>query len=268
MDIDAQMLVYLVNIIVGFLTAYFTYSIYRKTEGGSRGWGYLAIVGALLGMYSIVGTFNQMMGISSSQNTAKMIIDFIAYGGFAVVLPIGLLTLVNDLKIKRPGFLSQRNIRIYFCGILGILFLYNFILTQPPSIAGELVSLSMAMIIFTSPLVAYLSYLLAKETNLTPWKIVMLGAICMFIASGMEQVSSNACGGWAYNDVLNGYLPPEAMGIPECSGFGSELMFGVIVPTGGLTNPLMVLVGLNDIGWILTGLLNLVAFLLIWKSMR
>jgi len=262
-----QILLFIINILAGFLIAYFTYSIYRRTEGGSRAWGYLAITGTLLGLYSVLSSFNIMMGINASENMGKMFIDAIMYGGIAVTFPLSILMLADDMKIKKPDIMTMNKMRIYFTTVLIVLFVYNFILTTPPNLLGEFVSLSMSMIIFTSLPLIYLSFLMAKQTKLFAWKIVMLGTISLLIASGMEQVSSNACNGWDYNDVIGGYIPQGVIGIPECAGFQSDIMFSVIVPTGGITNPLMALVGLNDIAWILAGLFNLIAFFLIWRSM-
>lgn len=258
----ATMILVFVTLPVGFLSAFFTYDVYRRTKGGSPGWMYIAMGGFMLGMFSVFIGLNLLMGIPAYQNSIKIAVDIISYSTFSMVFPLAGIMLMNDMGIKSR--VTTRGFLIYFIAVAAMLFAYNFIVPFP-GVFEEVLSLMNMMMLFTFPVLAYAAYRIGFGSGILPWKIILVASLLMAGATFSEVIISDGCGGWDFNRVLSGEMENT---IPECADFPSDMIFSEVIPFGGTLKGMVTYVKYNDFIYMIAALLFIVSFFLIWKSMR
>ncbi len=250
----------------GIVIAYFSYNIYTKTKGGSRGWAYLAICGIVLGIYSFNDSISLMINIPPIQNIQKLILDGVSYFLLNLFMCLGVIELIEGFGLKKSKFLNKKFFLILFSLIVIVLFTYNLI-TPNFGFLPESVSITISLFLFTFPFSFYGFYVLWKNTKLLAWFLILISTIFLFFGSFSEQVCANSCT-WEYNKVLIKEKPLGYVGIPECEGFASDMVFAEAIPLGNAFDFLVPIANYNDVFWLIAIILIIIGFFLIWKSMK
>lgn len=258
---------------LSILSAVMGYGVYRKTEGGSKGWAYLSMGILLMGimnflLFMLSNFMFAWYGIYNADNIPKMIVDFLNNIILIYVLPFAAMRLVKDLGIERPSWFTERNMFL-FNTVMWVMFTVTTAMIQPvPGIVELLFSSGNACMVFGSFFMAYSCFLIARKTTLKPWWVLMFASILIAGGTLAEQSVANTCGGWEFNSVIDGSLPEGSVGSPVCSEFMSDVNYMVVFPAGGLADPFFPLANHNDNIYSIAMIFAFLGLFLIWKSFR
>ncbi len=187
----------ILSIVLGLLIAFFTYDIYRKTKGGSKGWKYIAVVGLTLCAWAIFQvTFSGVIDLKIVRVITGVPLMFI----IGIISPICPIFLVEDMGLRKPKWFNVKNLTyLYFIGF-SLFFIYNF-LTPFYDIGSELLSIELGMLslwyVFTG--IGY--YYLWKGTKTKIWMIITISSFLSVIGTGLPLYSGACCGP---GEVLSG----------------------------------------------------------------
>lgn len=255
--------------LVGILISYFAYDVYRKTSGGSKGWIYMLITAAMVGVYAFTAAISGVMGIPSFQNYPKLVLDGISFLGLSLFFPLAMIRLFRDMGGKGMGFLTTRNYLIYYVFIIALLFALNAVFSEPSVIPVRMASVGIISLMFFFPVVALGAYMISKQTGMVSWRLLVLGSLLIVLASFLEVPLTSGCGGLLYNDVRLGLITPDSIGAPEiCAENMGTMFFGTVVPAGSALNFLLPVAIYSDAAFLIGALIVVYAFFLIWKSFR
>jgi len=229
----------LLSVVVGPLLAVVVYSIYRKTQGGSKGWLYLTIAFISLGVWSI----SQVVFLIMFPNfIARTITGAMAIFLITFFNPLGAVKLANDMQCKVPMWLTEFN--IIMIGLVYYASMYVYSLMMSRDILGAVASIS---IIGMTPmfLIASLGYLcIAKTTRVRFWSLWVLGTIIVIIGSFMivggyasccgtgaplEWVPGSGCDGWIYDYAPVLPIPCIEAALPLISNSAIILSIGLLI---------------------------------------
>lgn len=235
-------------IFIAILFAFFCYRIYILTKGGSKGWLYIAISCMLLSVWSvIVVIFSRVFDVEIIRLWATVLIMIpISFLG-----PLGLLKLLNDLKVKVWLLANKRNFILYNVTVWVVMLAYNF-MTPMISVSNELASMAHFMIPATFFPMTYTSWKLADATKQKAWKL-LLGFV-FFIALGvlLGTYLGSCCGEGG-----------DLTGQPTCASYGADYtnIYPVLCITG-LVQFSMLYNAIEIVGLVF----GLAAFYLLWKA--
>ncbi len=180
----------IISIIIGLLIGYFTYMIHRFTEGGSKGWEYFAIGGLSLTLWS---TLQVVFSLIINSPVPRIILGTVTLPLIAIFSSIGPVKLLEDMNIKKPKWLTIRNVLYYFILVIIALSLYNF-LTPFNYPSNEILSIAHDTIPFCFIIGVFGNYLLWKGIKSKVWFLIMISAISIIIGTGLISYSGNCCG--------------------------------------------------------------------------
>ncbi len=180
----------IISIIIGLLIGYFTYMIHRFTEGGSKGWEYFAIGGLSLTLWS---TLQVVFSLIINSPVPRIILGTVTLPLIAIFSSIGPVKLLEDMNIKKPKWLTIRNVLYYFILVIIALSLYNF-LTPFNYPLNEILSIAHDTIPFCFLVGTFGFYLLWKETKLKSWLMIKIGTVLIIVGTILNSYSGNCCG--------------------------------------------------------------------------
>lgn len=199
-------------IIIGLLMAFFSYKIYRNTQGASKGWVYMVIFGITLFLWSSTAMFFKII---INDFIARAITGSIFLITLAYLVPLSYTTLLKDYNFAKPKWLTPRFAIFFVTGFFALLLIFNLsdnlftglFLNKLLSIIHMTLAISL---LFTS----IPTYYLMKETRRAPWILSFI--FCLIIGVGLNlgvYYTSNCWG----NKELGGALAKNAD--PICAGY-------------------------------------------------
>lgn len=184
-----------IAIISSILIAYFTYSIYKFTKGGSLGWKYFAIGGICLGIWAsgfiLFDSFFKILEL-------KLLTSSIAIPLIAIFYPLAPIKLIKDFGIKKPKWLSEKNLLFLFSILFFPLLIYNLVLPSELKvpyfwILAEIAEDGVFTMVFTFIFAIVGCYYLWKQTKLKPWKYLGIAAFFVCIGQFFSELATGCC---------------------------------------------------------------------------
>lgn len=234
---------FLYSIFVSIVSVFiylFAYMIYISTKGGSKGWFYIGVSAisiclwvAIRMVFTLFLPVQMSLLISGSVLFLITVATIVLFSIIAVTIPLAVLTLIRDMKIKTPPWLNGKVVLAYFLLVLVLLLLYNF-LTPFIDIMAELLSISLLISALYSIVAIIGSYFIWKGTGDYRWIIMLLGFLFIFVGVFLASYAGNCCGDPAnrpdlcstywYNYVQSTPIPCFEFLIPLAS-FGPTYTF-------------------------------------------
>ena len=174
------------GIIVGLALALFSYSIMKATKGASKGWLYFTIAGFFFFMFTVTSSLFTVLDI-----TIARIISHILFIPGTIVLVASFAQLTEDFNIRKPSWLSPRNIVIANIGIIIVLFLFYLAYTDM-----AILPMLLTVVIFDAMLVNFLgifsTYYLWRGTSRKIW-LSLLAFTLLFMLGQLSAIYSGQC---------------------------------------------------------------------------
>jgi len=179
-----------VTVILGFFLIYSSFNIYKRTEGGSKGWLILSVAFSSLVVWGILDTLLSMFYPSREISMILLIILL----PLAALTPISAMLMLRDMRIKMPKWMSLRNYIILAVVFFTVLSIYNFALTPFTDPLSEVLSMIHLFtgIAFLMASPAY--YIIYKSIKIRFWLILAIAALLIGIGLGMSTMFSECCG--------------------------------------------------------------------------
>jgi len=212
-------------------------NIYRKTEGGSKGWLYMAVSFGSLGIWAI----SQLI-LTFAFNTpeGRLVIGILMFIFISLFAPLSAIRLARDMKCEIPKWMIERNVVIIYAVFFGALIGYNLMTSS--NLLGSLSSASILSIIPTF-IIAWMGYCaIAKTTGKILWKWLAWGCIITMIGAVMiVSTYTNCCGAgaplsgevgcetWSYDYSPAIPFPCMAWALPFTSNSGAVVLVGILV---------------------------------------
>lgn len=241
---------FLVVLILGLVVAFFSYRIFYLTQGGSKGWMYIAIVGMAMAFWSISQMVYDIMQLSEE---FRIVLGTIMFLAISFLAPTAVFRLIEDMSLVAPKLFARRNFNIAYLFIFFILVLYN-LMGARVNVLSEIYSASQFMLLVGFMPMTYGMCFVWKGTRKPAWLLMIVFGILMSAAQ-VPSIYMGACCG------EGGALASDTV----CSGY--DIPYTETVPTH-CTEDMVLLVKDYRVIDIFSFLIALIAFFLLWWSME
>lgn len=251
MELTAMVIFRLIVIPIGLLFAFFSYSIYNHTRGGSRGWMYMAIAGISFSAWAIVQI---LFGVVLDNADLRMGLGSLLYGMIVMFAPAGPIKLAIDMKLSSRA--RMITIRRYVYYIVPVMLVVSAFSVMDPYInaLNEVISLMHVLVAFSLIAMSYTTFYLWRETENRAWFFIFFFVSLVSLSTFMGAYSGGCCNS-------DGYY----YGNPVCSSYGGDYVNVIPLACNAGILPVTLQWNVFQIVSVLSGLIG---FYLLWKPMN
>jgi hypothetical protein len=245
-------------IIIGLLMAFFSYKIYRNTQGASRGWVYMVAFGISLFLWSSTAMFFKVI---VNDFVIRAITGSIFLFSLAYLVPLSYTYLVKDFNFNRPNWLTPRFVIFFVTSVLILLFAINIFDNLLTGLfLNKLLSIIHLTLAISVLFSAIPTYCLMKATKKAPWILAFLFSLIIGLGLNLGAYYDNNCWG---NSEFGGPLVKTAD--KSCVGYDLDYVQVYQLPA----SPAIAAVGKVYQLFLLLGLiLGDLSFFILWRRLR
>ncbi|MFW5991262.1 MAG: hypothetical protein ACOCQX_03450 [Candidatus Nanoarchaeia archaeon] len=240
--VSERIILGIIGLVMGLAAGTFSYLLRGVTKGAVKGWLYLSLTGASLFLWGLLWSLGNFI----DNEQIKIIATGIVVPIVAFFAALGYTSFATEFGVKKPGWLSVRNIVIIIAVVYVIVGGYNYFFTDYSSIIYETGTVGLFVGGVAMIIAAVSSFLLFRGTGRYIWLmqvvytlLVLVGLWSINYASLCcweegELTDHDACSSidFEYQEIFN--LPCAPGGVEFAGAVYNSIAVGLVIFAGSL----------------------------------
>jgi hypothetical protein len=176
--------------LVGVFMVYASLTIYRRTQGGSKGWLFVAVGFLFLVVWTIADSVVYYLMFNEE---ASIVFGGIMYTvtGLCMIAPF---FFIRDMQIKAHKWMTIKGYMVYTVVFFALMLAYNFLLTSFTNPVREYDAIVYVYLAVSFVISSYAYHVIYRGSGVKSWRYIAVGSVFGAVASVMIVMFIQCCG--------------------------------------------------------------------------